>query len=432
MLFFADLHVHSRYSIATSKDSNLMELARLAALKGIRVVATGDFTHPKWREEIGSHLEPDGCGLYKLRKDYVSPPNPVGPDLRPQDIRFILNVEISSIYKKDGRTRKSHNLVFMPDLDSVDRFNSRLERIGNIRSDGRPILGLDSRDLLEIALETSSDSFLIPAHIWTPWFSVLGSKSGFDSIEECYSDLSDHVFALETGLSSDPEMNRLVSSLDGYTLVSNSDTHSPQKLGREANIFYGQPGYEFIRDSLKYGVKSGAMELEQEHGWDHYKEGFLGTLEFFPEEGKYHLDGHRKCDVRMNPQDTRSANGICPKCGHKITVGVVNRVMELADRSLGDSATRIEYFKRLLPLVEVISQAIGVGPKSKKTMGRYFDMVENIGSELDILWSRSISEMEGMVPDLILEGISRVRNGNVRIIPGFDGQFGEVRLFDHK
>lgn len=430
MLFFADLHVHSRYSIATSKDSNLIELARWAALKGIRVVATGDFTHPKWREEIGSHLAPDGSGLYKLRKEYISSKVPVGPDLQMDDIRFILNVEISSIYKKDGKTRKSHNLVFMPDLDSVDKFNSRLDKIGNIKSDGRPILGLDARNLLEIALETCGDSFLIPAHIWTPWFSVLGSKSGFDSIQECYSDLSEHIFALETGLSSDPEMNRLVSSLDRYTLVSNSDTHSPQKLGREANIFHGEPGYGFIGDSLKSGLVAENDGMETNGFLDHAKEGFLGTLEFFPEEGKYHLDGHRKCDVRMNPEDTKLAGGVCPKCGNKITVGVVNRVMELADRSPGALDPNKLNFKRLAPLVEIISQAIGFGPKSKKTMGFYFDMVENVGSEMDILWARPLSEIQELVPEMILEGIRRVREGDVKINPGFDGQFGEVKLFE--
>ncbi|MCA1960201.1 MAG: endonuclease Q family protein, partial [Desulfomonile sp.] len=312
MIYFADLHLHSRFSRATSKDCTLVELARWAALKGILVLGTGDFTHPQWSAEIRDQLEEAGDGLLRLKSEHIPPFDTLPGGFGPGDVRFLLTVEISSIYKKRGATRKIHNLVFMPDLDAMDRFNSRLGRIGNIASDGRPILGLDSRDLLEIALEASNDAYVVPAHVWTPWFSLLGSRSGFDSVEECFEDLSSHIFALETGLSSDPEMNRRVASLDGYTLISNSDTHSPANLGREANIFAGQPGYLAIREALKSGGEGGdpagrwiTAEVAA-YGTDYTASGdwreifclkqnqsvpkkFLGTLEFFPEEGKYHL-----------------------------------------------------------------------------------------------------------------------------------------------
>ncbi len=255
MIYFADLHIHSKYSRACSRDCNLVELARWASLKGIRLLATGDFTHPAWRNEIKEMLVEAEPGLFRLADENIPETLVLQGGFGPNDVRFILNVEISSIYKKDGATRKVHNLIFMPDFDSMEKFSARLDRIGNINSDGRPILGLDSRDLLEIALETHENSFLIPAHIWTPWFSILGSRSGFDSVEECFGDLAPHIFALETGLSSDPEMNHRVSALDRFTLISNSDTHSPARLGREANIFQGDLGYNHIRDALIAGGK---------------------------------------------------------------------------------------------------------------------------------------------------------------------------------
>ncbi len=316
-MYFADLHIHSKYSIATSRDCNLVELARWAARKGILVLATGDFTHPKWSQEIKEMLEEAEEGLFKLKKEYAPVESLVKDGFGPEDVRFILNVEISCIYKKFGSTRKVHNLVFMPDMNSMDRFNAQLDRIGNIKSDGRPILGLDSRDLLEIALEIHSDSFLIPAHVWTPWFSVLGSKSGFDSIEECFGDLASHIYALETGLSSDPEMNHLVSSLDRYTLISNSDTHSPTKLGREANIFDGPLSYYAILSAIRCGTEANNTTGSPDAGWSVSKKpinepGFIGTIEFFPEEGKYHLDGHRKCSARLNPEETLKLGGALP------------------------------------------------------------------------------------------------------------------------
>jgi len=436
MIYFADLHVHSKYSRATSRDCNLVELARWAALKGIQVLATGDFTHPEWSREIRETLEDTDDRLFRLKDAHV-PPNVLLPHgFGPKDVRFILNVEISCIYKKHGATRKVHNLVFMPDLDSMERFNRRLERIGNIRSDGRPILGLDSRDLLETALETSEESFLIPAHVWTPWFSALGSKSGFDSVEECFGDLAQHVFALETGLSSDPEMNYRVKALDRYTLVSNSDTHSPSKLGREVNVLAGIPGYAAIREAIRSGGKGGtasAMSLfgDEAVAPDLLKaeNQFIGTIEFFPEEGKYHLDGHRKCSARLDPEETAKLDGKCPICGQKVTIGVMNRVMELADREPGIAPDKAAPFWRMLPLQEVVAQALDAGTQSKKVQETYLELLNKLGPELTILWSMPTDKIERHASPVIVEAIRRVRKGEVSIQAGYDGEYGTVQLF---
>jgi ATP-dependent DNA helicase UvrD/PcrA len=433
-MYFADLHIHSKYSRATSKNCNLMELARWAALKGILILATGDFTHPEWSREIEEMLEVAENGLLALKKEYVPKDTVVSGGFGPEDVRFILNVELSSIYKKAGVTRKIHNLVFMPDIDSVKRFNARLDRMGNIKSDGRPILGVDSKVILEIALETSQDSFVIPAHVWTPWFSVLGSKSGFDSIEECFDDLAPHVFALETGLSSDPEMNHMVSSLDNYTLISNSDTHSPAKLGREANVFDGPPGYDAIREAIRRGGDKEAATGDPDSGWGVLEHSggeprFVGTIEFFPEEGKYHLDGHRKCGTRLDPEETAKLNGRCPVCGQRVTVGVMNRVMELADREKSASPRRAAPFWRMVPLAEIIAQAIDVGPSSKKVAAAYIEMVRKLGPELSILWSQPLDHIGKHAPEIVVEAIRRVRTGKVSIKAGFDGEYGTVELF---
>jgi PHP family Zn ribbon phosphoesterase len=315
MRFHADLHVHSRYSRATSRDLDLEHLAWWAARKGIGVVATGDFTHPAWAAELKQKLVPAEPGLFRLAGEIEKAVAETLPAACRTPVRFMLEVEISTIYKKGDRTRKIHHLIYAPDFATVDRISARLARIGNIASDGRPILGLDSRDLLEITLESSPDAYLVPAHIWTPWFAALGSQSGFDSIVECYGDLSDHIFAVETGLSSDPPMNWRLSMLDRYRLTSNSDAHSPGKLGREATTFDCDVDYFAIRRALETGA------------------GFVGTVEFFPEEGKYHLDGHRKCGVRLEPKETRAGGGRCPVCGEPVTVGVEHRVEILADRS---------------------------------------------------------------------------------------------------
>lgn len=438
MIFFADFHIHSRFSRATSKDCSLPELAKWACLKGLRVVATGDATHPEWRREIHEMLSPSGNGLFHLRDEYCSE-GPCLPDgFSPGDVQFVLNAEISSIYKRDGAVRKVHNLVFLPNLEAMDLFSSRLERIGNIRSDGRPILGLDCRDLLEIALETSIDSFMIPAHIWTPWFSILGSKSGFDSVEECFRDLSAHIFALETGLSSDPAMNSRVSSLDKYTLVSNSDTHSPARVGREANVFTGQPSYTSIRDAMRTGggwirqrLEADTISPQSVHDLYHHttETKFAGTIEFFPEEGKYHLDGHRKCACRLEPSESEKLGNRCPACGQPVTIGVMNRVMRLADRPSGNLHENAAPFWRTLPLSEIVCQTLGLGPQSKKVQEVYLEILNLLGPELSILWVLPLDHIGSVLPEILVEAIRRTRSEELTIKPGFDGEYGKVELF---
>lgn len=413
MEFIADLHVHSYLSRATAKNLNLEHVNLWAQLKGIAVVGTGDFTHPQWFSELSEKLVPAEDGLFSLKPEYAGetahmvPPSCAGP------VRFMLSVEISSIYKKGGKTRKVHNVILAPTLDIAEKINNRLDRIGNIASDGRPILGLDSKTLLEIVLETSEDAFLIPAHIWTPWFSVLGSKSGFDSIEECFEDLTSQIFAVETGLSADPAMNWRVSSLDGLTLVSNSDAHSPANLGREANLFDTDLSYFAMKDALKTGDPKR----------------FLGTLEYFAEEGKYHFDGHRKCGVRLSPIETMQNRGLCPVCGKPVTIGVMYRVEELADRKAGEKPQGAHPYRSLLPLTDVLSEVLGVGPKSKKVGNAYQTLLERLGPEFEILRSTPFDALEQHGPALLAEAIKRMRENNVRIAPGYDGEFGTVVLF---
>lgn len=409
MFFYSDLHIHSKYSRATSKSCNLEELALWAQKKGLTLISTGDFTHPAWFEEIKEKLIPAGTGVFKLRPD-------IEKHLfqNPSPVRFLLSVEISTIYKKWDKTRKVHHVVFMPDLKTAEIFRQKLSAIGNIKSDGRPILGLDSRDLLEIALDSGENSFLIPAHIWTPWFSALGSKSGFDSIEDCYGDLSSHIFAVETGLSSDPEMNWRVSSLDKYRLVSNSDAHSPSKLAREATVFDTEPDYMSIMNALRTG------------------DGYVGTVEFFPEEGKYHEDGHRKCNVCLSPEETIKLNGICPVCHKPMTIGVMHRVNELTDRmdkTLIPPETAGKVFS-LVPLLEILSEIMQVGVSSKSVTYEYENLIQKLGSELSILREIPIDDISKAYSPLLGEGISRLRAGKVIKHPGYDGEYGVIRLFE--
>jgi uncharacterized protein (TIGR00375 family) len=412
VLFYADLHVHSKYSRATSRDSDLEHLALWARRKGITVVGTGDFTHPAWWEEIRSKLVPAEPGLFRLRPEIERdveqrlPPSCHGP------VRFLLEVEISTIYKKGDRTRKIHHLIYAANLDTASRFRERLGSIGNISSDGRPILGLDSRHLLEIALQSGPDAYLVPAHVWTPWFAVLGSKSGFDSVEECYGDLAPHIFAVETGLSSDPPMNWRVSRLDRFTLVSNSDAHSPPILGREACGFETELDYFAIRRALETG------------------EGYRGTVEFFPEEGKYHLDGHRACGVRLEPEETRRAEGRCPQCGKPLTVGVMHRVEELADQPEEARRGRTDPYRCLVPLPEVLGEIHGVGPKSRTVEQAASNLVARLGPEIDILERLPLEDVARAGDPLLLEALSRLRAGKVRREAGYDGEYGVIRLFE--
>jgi DNA helicase-2/ATP-dependent DNA helicase PcrA len=418
--YIADLHIHSLYSRATSKSSHLHGLAAWAVIKGIDVVGTGDFTHPGWLSHLQENLVEAEPGFFRLKdtrselfKNVV--PESLNPDI--SKIRFVLTSEISSIYKRGGKVRKVHNLLFSPDFDSVRRINVALSAIGNLEADGRPILGLDSRNLLEILLEKVPEGFLVPAHIWTPWFSLFGSKSGFDSIEECFGDLAEHIFALETGLSSDPDMNRTISALDRYSLISNSDCHSPGKLGREANIFSTDFDFFSMREALQNPVDANGLQR------------FAATVEFYPEEGKYHCDGHRKCGVCMDPRETREHKAICPECGRPMTVGVLYRVMELADRSVPVYPKYSPAVHSLVPLPELLSELLQVGPSSKKVMKAYVELIQHFGSEFTILLDADVGDLERGSSGLLAEGVKRVRNGKVIRQPGYDGEFGVIRVF---
>lgn len=412
MKFIADLHIHSRFSRATSRDLDLENLYISAQCKGIQVLGTGDATHPGWFDEIQSRLVEAEAGFYRLDPNQASICDRWVPESCRGEVRFVLTAEISNIYKKDGRTRKNHNLVFLPDLETAQRFNRRLEKIGNIHSDGRPILGLDARDLLDIVLNLDARAFLVPAHIWTPWFSMLGSRSGFDSLEQCFGDLAPHVFAAETGLSSDPEMNRRVSGLDRLVLISNSDAHSTAKLGREANCFDTDFSYEGIREALAH----------PENG------GFCGTLEFYPEEGKYHLDGHRQCAVRLTPAETRKLEGICPVCHRPLTLGVLHRVESLADRCQGQPRPGLP-FSKLVPLTDILAEVLQCGAVSKRVTEAYRRCLESLGSELSILQEISPDRISSLDIPLLDEAIRRVRQGRLVIDGGFDGQFGTLHFF---
>ena len=416
MRFYADLHIHSKYSRATSRNCDLEHLAIWGRKKGIAIVGTGDFTHPAWRAELEEKLVPAEPGLFRLRPDIeqaVEERLPRACRSEGSAVRFMLSVEISTIYKKYDRTRKIHHLIYTPDFESTNRVVDRLSRIGNLHSDGRPILGLDSRHLLEIALESGPDSYLVPAHIWTPWFAALGSKSGFDAIDDCYGDLAPHIFAVETGLSSDPPMNWRVSSLDRFRLVSNSDAHSPEKLGREVCVFDTDLDYFALRKALETG------------------RGYGGTLEFFPEEGKYHLDGHRHCHVRLSPGETREHGGRCPACGKPLTVGVMHRVEDLADRPEEQAPPATAGpMQSLVPLPEILSEIHQVGPKSKKIASHYEQLLGRLGPELPLLRSFPLEDVETAASPLVAEALSRLRKQEVIRNAGYDGVYGTIRLFE--
>lgn len=396
MKFIADLHIHSKYSRATSKNMDLPNLAHWAKIKGIDLLGTGDFTHHLWLDHLKAVLKPTGNGLFTHN-----------------DVHFMLTAEISSIYSKNNRCYRIHNLIFAPSFETVDKINNALSKIGNLRSDGRPILGLDAAKLARIVFEIDSNCMLVPAHIWTPWFSLFGSKSGFDLIEDCFEEQAKNIFALETGLSSDPAMNWRVSALDNFSLISNSDCHSPQNIGREANVFDCELSYFEIRDVLK--TKD--------------KKRFLYTIEFFPEEGKYHFDGHRNCKVKLSPWQTKNHKGLCPKCGKTVTVGVTNRVESLADRPEGFVPNNSIPFKNLIPLDEIIAEALGVGKTSKRVVQAYNEAILKLGNEFDILIDKSESELLNGLPERIAQGVLKVRRAECVIDPGYDGEYGTINIF---
>jgi len=423
MKFIADLHIHSKYSRATSKDMTLEELDRWADDKGILVMATGDFTHPEWFKEIKEKLEPAEPGLFKLKPQYKR--KTMKGTL--SETRFFLSTEISSIYSRLSpagikRVYRVHNLIFSPDIETVEKINAQLGWIGNLKSDGRPILGLDARELAKIVFNTNPRAAIVPAHAWTPWFSIFGSMSGFDSIEECFGEYAKNIFAIETGLSSDPAMNWRLSMLDNIAFISNSDSHSLQRIGREANIFNTDLSYDGILDTLK--------------SRDPKK--FVATIEFFPEEGKYHFDGHRLCEIIFSPEETKKHNGICPKCGKKLTIGVVNRVEKLADRpeiKTEAQGFRLGYenrvpFYNLIPLDEIIAEAYDLGVAAKKVKEEYVNLIKTFGSELKILMEIPDEQLKGAVDERIRQGIKAVCEKRLKIRPGYDGEYGKVSIFN--
>ena len=411
MKFIADLHIHSKYSRATSQDMCPEGIWKGAQLKGISVIGTGDFTHPQWIKELKKKLEPTGHGLFTLKKKYWTDDV---PDSCKADVYFILSAEISGIYSKNGKTRKVHSIILAPDFEAAEGLNGALSKIGNLKSDGRPILGLDAKKLLQITLDVSPEAMLIPAHVWTPHFSVLGAASGFDSLEECYEELTPNIYAIETGLSSDPLMNWRLSALDKITLVSNSDAHSTAKLGREANIMDTDISYPAMMKVIKK------------------RKGFVGTIEFFPEQGKYHNDGHRNCGVSLTPKETIGHNYLCPECGKRVTVGVMHRVEKLADREEGFLLKSAPSFRSIIPLPDMIAEGLQCGVNTKKVNALYLPMLERLGNEFKILLDVPLDDIGRASTPLIREAISRMRAGSVHIAPGYDGEFGKIKIFDDK
>ncbi|MDQ7819272.1 MAG: endonuclease Q family protein [Armatimonadota bacterium] len=396
MRLIADLHLHSRYSRATSREMDVENLARWCALKGIGVVGTGDFTHPVWLRELRAKLRPNDRGLYTYG-----------------GVHFMLTVEVSNVYPQGGRLRKIHNLIFAPSFEVVERINAVLSRFGSLMADGRPTLTLPSDKLVEYVMEISPDCLVVPAHAWTPWFSLFGSQSGFDSLEECFRDQVRHIAAVETGLSSDPPMNWRLSQLDRVALLSNSDAHSPARLGREANVFEAEPDYHQLIGIIR----------SRDAGR------FLYTIEFFPEEGKYHFDGHRACNVRLSPRESAARGNRCPACGRPVTVGVLHRVEDLADRQEGYVPPGAVPYRNLVPLEEIIAAALGAQPGTGAVRDEYVKLCTRLGGEFAVLMDVPPDELARHTTPRVVEGIRRVREGRVEIAPGYDGTYGEIRIF---
>lgn len=411
-----DLHIHSHFSRATSKDATLEGLYKWGKIKGIAVIGTGDFTHPAWISELQEKLDPAEEGLYVLKKNIADKIDAELPDsVRKNLIRFILTVEISTIYSKKGKVRKLHNLIIVPSFKVAEQINTRLEKIGNLKADGRPILGLDSKELLKISLDKSPDALFVPAHIWTPWFSMFGSKSGFDSINDAFEELTPEIRAIETGLSSDPFMNWRVEELQKVTIISNSDAHSPQKLGREATVIVSNINYKDI---------IGAIKTNDER--------LIGTIEFFPQEGKYHFDGHRLCNIRFTPQETKERNGICPKCRKPLTIGVDYRVGELARYDEGYKPKKHKRVEYIIPLVEILAEVRGSSATSKAVIAMYQSVIASFGNEFELLRNISIDHIakEGFAD--LSYAINLMRKGSIHIEPGYDGVFGVIKVFKDK
>ncbi|MBI2416107.1 MAG: DNA helicase UvrD [Candidatus Kerfeldbacteria bacterium] len=411
--FIADFHIHSHYSRATSKNMNIVSLNQWGQLKGIAVMGTGDFTHPRWFKEMQEKLEPAEPGLFRLKSIYDQTTQLAVPPSCRQTMRFLLTVEISCIYKKNDRVRKMHCLVLAPSFTAAAKINTALQTIGNLTADGRPILGLDAKELLKIVLMADDQAMLIPAHAWTPHFSVFGSKSGFDTLTEAFDDLTKHIYAIETGLSSDPAMNWRLSQLDNIALVSNSDAHSPGKLGREANVFDTELSYAGIITALRTNDPTG----------------FESTIEFFPEEGKYHLDGHRTCQVKLEPTQSQQHQGLCPRCGQPLTIGVLNRVQALADRPIGAKPNLARPFTSIIPLPEIIAEIFTVSPSSKRVVAEHHRLLAALGNEFSILLTIPLAQIAAHSTPILAEAIKRMRAGQVHRQGGYDGEYGVITVF---
>lgn len=405
-MIIADFHIHSKYSRAVSKNMVLEEIDKWALKKGIKIISASDFTHPLWFQELKTKLEEAEPGLYRLKTSVE------------KETRFILTTEISCIYSKNGKGRRIHILIFAPSLEIAEKINNKLNWTYNLKSDGRPILGLDAKELAKIVFDISSECLIVPAHIWTPWFSLFGSKSGFNTIAECFEELSSRIYAVETGLSSDPRMNWRISELDTKTIISGSDAHSLSHIGREACVF------EIEKENLSFAEISRIIREKD-------SEKFLHTLEFFPEEGMYHFDGHRDCGVSYSPYETKNRNGICEKCGKPVVIGVMNRVMELAahDRPENFDLAGAIPFKSLVPLYEIISDALNVGVNTKSVLQIYEKLLNDLKSEFNVLLHATYKEIETVSDKKIAEGVIRVREGKINIFPGYDGKYGKVKIF---
>jgi uncharacterized protein (TIGR00375 family) len=412
MKFIADFHVHSKYSRATSKDMDVEHIARWANLKGIGLMGTGDFTHPFYFAELKQKLQQTGYGLFTLKKEFK---NSVGNSFQ-NEIHFMLTAEVSNMFQQGGSSRRVHTMIFAPSFEVVEKINDELSQFGKLGSDGRPIFGFPVKELVEIITDITDECFIVPAHAWTPWFSVFGANSGFDSLEECFEDQLKHISCIETGLSSDPQMNWRWSALDKVALISNSDAHSPNRIGREANVLDCAMTFKDIVKAIQTKDKTK----------------FLFTIEFFPEEGKYHFDGHRNCNVLLSPAESRKHKNLCPVCGRKLTVGVMHRVEELSDRPEGFVPEGAIPCNHLIPLQEVIAEALGQGVETKGVQNEYLRLVSVFGSEFRILLDLPLEEMEKNVPAKVLEGIKRVRDGDLHIVPGHDGVYGQIQIFGEK
>ncbi len=413
MKFAADFHLHSKYSRATSKAMSLENLRKWALRKGIKVLGTGDFTHPAWFQELRTKLKPAAPGLYCLKESYCQKDFAFRSHAKDAEPYFICVTELSNIFSRGRRTYRIHNLIFAPSLEIVEKINAKLAWQGNLKSDGRPILGMDVKDLAKILFDISDEIMLIPAHAWTPWFSVFGSASGFDSLDDCFGSFARHIFAIETGLSSDPEMNWRLSSLDKITLISNSDAHSPENLGREGNILNCELSYQGIKKALQDGDEKQ----------------FPLTLEFFPHEGKYHYDGHRNCEISFAPEESAKYKNICPKCGRPLTLGVLHRVNKLADRKEGRRPENHPQFKNIIPLHQIIGEALDKSPASKMVEEEYLNIVSAAESEFAALLQIPLEEVQKITSPVICEAIKRMREGKVYIKPGYDGVYGVVKIF---